>query len=239
MKRFFSLAFLAASVTLVGQDADRARTEALASRAAERLRALHTEADRLASEARTLLGDLRKLELERQIREEEFRRVDTEANAVAGEIAVLDKEVQTIEEREAAERPQLQARLFELYKLGGARYLRLMLSLSDIRQVGQATRMVSTLARLDQERIAAHQRRLEELVKSRVVLEERGRRLAALRVDAARARAAADRAVEERSALIRSIDERRPQCAARRRASGGRPEPAASLERHRHWNAAC
>ena len=117
MKRILLLAILAASVTLVGQDADRARTEALAARAAERLRALHAEADRLASEARTLLGDLRKLELERQIREEEFRRVDTEANAVAAEIAVLDQEVRTIEAQEAAERPLIQARLVELYKL--------------------------------------------------------------------------------------------------------------------------
>jgi septal ring factor EnvC (AmiA/AmiB activator) len=204
-----ALAILALSATLGAQDADRARAEALAARAAERLKVLHQEADRLASEARTLLGDLRKIELERQIKEEEFRRVDAQADAVRAELAALDDEVRRIEAQEARERPDIQARLVELYKLGGARYLRMMLSLSDIRHVGQATRMVAALARLDQDRIAAHQRRREELATARLALEERTRTLAALRTDAARARTAADRAVEERNALIHDIDERR------------------------------
>ena len=43
------------------QQNDRARTEALARQAGDRLQALQREADRLASEERTLLGDLRKL----------------------------------------------------------------------------------------------------------------------------------------------------------------------------------
>src|SRR5213078_3602734 len=55
---------------------ERARTEALARRAAERLQALQREADRLTSDERTLLGDLRKLEIERQIKAEELKRVD-------------------------------------------------------------------------------------------------------------------------------------------------------------------
>src|ERR1700741_3096439 len=81
VKSILALAILAGTLTLAAQDADRARTEALVARAAERLKALQAEADHLASEARTILGDLRKLELERQIKEEEFRRIDTQANA--------------------------------------------------------------------------------------------------------------------------------------------------------------
>src|SRR3954469_20581415 len=54
---------------------DRSRTEALARRAADRLQALQREADRLASDERTLLGDLRKLDVDRQIRAEELKRV--------------------------------------------------------------------------------------------------------------------------------------------------------------------
>ena len=209
MKPTAAFAILALSAALGAEDAERARTEALVARAAVRLGVLHQEADRLASEARTLLGDLRKLELERQIKEEEFRRVDAQAHAAQVELAALDDEVRGIEAQEARERPEIQARLVELYKLGGARYLRMMLSLSDIRRVGQATRMVGALAHLDQDRIAAHQRRREELATARIALEERTRTLAALRAEAARSRAAADRAVEERNALIRDIDERR------------------------------
>ena len=59
---------------------ERARTEAMARRAAERLQALQREADRLATDERTLLGDLRKLEVERQIKAEELKRVDADAS---------------------------------------------------------------------------------------------------------------------------------------------------------------
>jgi len=62
--------------------AERARTEALARRATERLQALQREADRLATDERTLIGDLRKLEIERQIKAEELKRVDADAAKV-------------------------------------------------------------------------------------------------------------------------------------------------------------
>src|SRR5215470_9711430 len=58
---------------------ERARTEALARRAAERLQSLQREADRLAADEKTLLGDLRKLDVDRQIRAEELKRVDADA----------------------------------------------------------------------------------------------------------------------------------------------------------------
>ena len=57
---------------------------------------------------------------------------------------------------DAAERPELQARLVEIYKLGQARYLRLLLSTPDLRRIGQASRIVAALAKLDRDRIAAH-----------------------------------------------------------------------------------
>ena len=209
MKRAAALAVLALSVSLLAQQSDRARTEALAGRATERLQALHREADRLASEERTLLGDLRTLELDRQIKAEEFQQLDAQAVTAAPELATVDEEVRRLEQEELAERPALESRLVALYKLGGARYLRLMLSLSDVRQVGQASRMVASLARRDHDRIIVHQRRFGELASSRAALEERGRRLTALRAGAAKARAAAGAAVEERNALVRDIDARR------------------------------
>src|SRR5437879_885382 len=64
---FAAFAFL--TVTVGAQvPVERARTEALARRATDRLQALQREADRLASEERTLLGDLRKFEVERQLK---------------------------------------------------------------------------------------------------------------------------------------------------------------------------
>jgi len=69
--------------------------------------------------------------------------------------------------------------------------------------------MVAALAQRDRDRLAAHQRRLESLTASRTKLKERAVRLTALGTDAAKARAAADRAVEDRNAIIKGIDRQR------------------------------
>jgi septal ring factor EnvC (AmiA/AmiB activator) len=203
------VALLLLSITLIAQDADRARTEALAQRAAERLQTLHEEADRLTSQERTLLGELRKLELQRQIKTEEVHQLDAQAAAANAELHSLDAEVGRLEREEQAARPQLQSRLVELYKLGEARYVRMILSLSDPRHAVRATRMVSVVARRDHDQIVAHERRLGELAASRARLEDRSRKLTELRTDAAKARAALEKAVEERNALVGDIDARR------------------------------
>ena len=54
---------LVAGALLGAQLPDRAQSEAQAKRVGERIRTLEIEADRLAREARTLLGDLRALEV--------------------------------------------------------------------------------------------------------------------------------------------------------------------------------
>ena len=51
------------------------------------MQALHREADQLAAQERTLLGDLRKLELERQIKIEELRQLDADAAQVEARAA--------------------------------------------------------------------------------------------------------------------------------------------------------
>src|SRR5437667_6975875 len=89
------------SVAGLAQTPERARTEALARRATERLQALQREADRLASEERTLLGDLRKLEIERQLRAQQLKQVDADAARVQGELDATAARMQSLD---AAER---------------------------------------------------------------------------------------------------------------------------------------
>src|SRR5262249_36417379 len=96
-----------------------------------------------------------------------------------------------------------------IYKLGQSRYLRLLLSTADLRSVGEASRTVAALAELDRRRIAEHQRTIAELRSTRTQLEERRGRLEKLRMDATRARAAAERAAQPKTALIRAIYRRR------------------------------
>jgi septal ring factor EnvC (AmiA/AmiB activator) len=191
------------------QQPDRAATEALARRASERLQALQREADRLASEERTLLGELRKLEIERQLRSEEMKRVDVDVTKVEAELAATSERMKVLQTSERAEQPELRARLVEIYKLGQARYLRMILSTPDLRHLGQATRTVAALAKLDRDRIASHQKTLTELKKGRTALEQRRSELVTLRSAAARAQAGAQRAAQARLELVRDIDRKR------------------------------
>lgn len=200
---------LAACLPLFAQQADRARTDGLTERAAGRLQALQQEADRLASDERTLLGDLRRLEVEREIKNEELRQIAAKAATAARDLSTVNDELQRLEREDLAARPELTARVVELYKLGQGRYLRLLLSTSDLRRLGQASRMVAALAKRDQDRVAEGEKRRAELQASRRTLEARERELSTLRVGAERAQAQANRAVAARNELIGSIDRER------------------------------
>jgi septal ring factor EnvC (AmiA/AmiB activator) len=96
-----------------------------------------------------------------------------------------------------------------MYKLGQARYARLLLSTSDIRRLGQAARTAAALAKLDRDRVAAHQHTLDELTTARTTLGERSRRLAKLRADARSAGAEVARTAQARSDAIADIDRQR------------------------------
>ena len=194
---------------LLSQSADRTRTEALARRATERLHALQQEADGLASQERTLLGDLRKLEVDRQLKAEELRQIAADTAQLTVELSSNAQRTHDLERQESSGRPELRHRLVDIYKLGQGRYLRLLLSTTDIRQLGQAARTLSALAKLDQERIVSRQRTLDELKRARLSLEERRRRLDSLRVKTQSAESAMARTVQARNDLIHDIDSRR------------------------------
>src|SRR5262245_42239581 len=146
MKRRLTASYAAALVlactSLAAQQADRAPTEALARRGAERLQELHAEAERLASQERTLLGDLRKLEVEREIKIGELQQANARAEIVTAELADADARVARLNSENLSTRPELRARIVELYKLGQARYLHLLLATNDVRRLGDASRMV-------------------------------------------------------------------------------------------------
>ena len=210
---FFAISAISAVpssyVVMAQVPAERARTEALARRATERLQALQREADRLAADERTLLGDLRKVEIERQLKAEELKRVDADAAKLQAELDEITVRMDALQASSRAELPELQQRLVEIYKLGQARYLRLLLSTPDLRQLGQSTRTVAALAKLDRDRIATHARTLGELKKERKTLETRRAELATLHAAAEKAQTAALRAAQAKADLIRDIDKRR------------------------------
>jgi murein hydrolase activator len=207
--KVLSVMVLLACCGLNAQQADQPNTDALSRRAAERLKTLHDEAERLAAQEKSVLGELRRLEVDRQIKSEELRQAESDAARVFAELRALDRQIATLAEQARKDIPDLRARLVTLYKLGSGRYVRLLLSTTDVRRFGQASRLVVELADQDKRRVDEHQRRLDELNGSRQTVTERQAKLAALKAQAARARLAIERVLTARNELIREIDQRR------------------------------
>jgi septal ring factor EnvC (AmiA/AmiB activator) len=184
-------------------------TPASSSRAAERLEALQTEADALLARERTLLTDLRRLEVQRAIAAERLTQVETEAATIEQDLAATARHRELLEQARAAQIPALRTRLVELYKLGAGGYLRLLLGVENLRDVGRAYRTVTALAAADRERARAHESTMRSLAEAEQELTTRHAELARLREQAVAARAAAEASVRERASLIARIDERR------------------------------
>jgi septal ring factor EnvC (AmiA/AmiB activator) len=202
------LAFLAVAFPSA-QTTDRSRTEAQARRATERLQSLQREAADLAAEERSLLTDLRRLEVERDLKTEQLKHLDADAARVARALGNSGNQIDELEAREAESRPILEARMIQLYKLGSAGYMRMLFNVADLKEFGRAYRMVSALAAVDRQRAAEHQKTLAQLRAAHTLLVRRRNEMAKLRQEAQSARAAAERAATARAQLIAEIDRRR------------------------------
>ena len=200
---------VALSAGLAGQSLDRSRAGAEARRVNDRIRALQNEADALVGQSRTLIGDLRALELERQIQIERVR--DAEAAIAESEAAIAQAtaDLARLETQREAQLPELQAQLVDIYKHGQAGYARLLLGAEGLREFGRATRAISALMRLNRERVTAHRDTLDAVRLERERLDAELPALQANQAVARQAQAAATRALAARTALVGQIDSER------------------------------
>jgi murein hydrolase activator len=180
-----------------------------ATRAADRIAALRHEAELLAAQERSLLGDLRKLEIERDLRVEEARKLDVEAASVAAKIDEATRQIDELDQAIRAARPGLNLRLVEVYKLGRPGYARVLLGVGSYRDIGRATRLVSAMAQIDQRRVQAFSSSMTRLDGVKKSLAGEAERLQTLRADAARSVQMAAQATAARETFIRQLDARR------------------------------
>lgn len=188
---------------------EKSRAEAAAKRANERIRALQQEADALASQEQTLLVELRKLEVERQLKVEQLAKIDRDLQDTQRKLADASARAEALRKAAEEERPEVEGRLVQLYKMGRAGYWRLMLDVDDLRSMGRAYRTAAAMTQIDRNKVQQHQRTLAALDAERKALQARTKEIAVLKEEAARARAAIDRAVAARSQLVDAIDARR------------------------------
>jgi septal ring factor EnvC (AmiA/AmiB activator) len=173
------------------------------------LKVLQREADALTAQARTLIAELRKLELDRQMRAEEVARAQAEVELAAAELATAEAEARRLEAAIKAERPIVASRLADLYKLGRPGYWQMLLSVDDLQSVGRTFRTVSAIAQQDRARVEGYSRTLASLAETRATLAKRAETAAEARAQAQTSRAALDRAVAAQSARLEEIDARR------------------------------
>ena len=174
----------------------------------ERLHALEREAADLNAREKTLVTELRKLELDRQIRIEELAGVEREMTTIQSRIAEAQAKADALRQAASASSPDAAERVVRLYKMGRVGHWRLLLDVDDVRAVGRAYRTAAALTQIDRRRIEEHHATVEALESERRTLEARSRELAQVQERAAAARASVDRAVAARAAMLRSIDAR-------------------------------
>ena len=183
--------------------------KAMTARAAARIRTLQQEADRLAAEARTVFGDLRRLEIGRAIKREELARMEAELAQItqAGDAAAAH--VKELEAARVAQIPGVASRLVEIAKRGRGGYLQLLLASDDVRAFGRLSRGVAAVAELDRVRLETHRRTLVAERAAATDLNRKRAAIAAAQKEAAAARVALDAAVAARNRAIDDLDRRR------------------------------
>ena len=189
--------------------ADQPAVDAASKRAADRIRALQKESDSLASQERTLLVELRKLEVDRELKSEELTSAERDLRRAREKVAATSARAAALQNTAETERPDVERRMVQLYKLGRAGYWRLLLDLDNLRSLGRVYRTASALNRLDRERVQQHEQTLKALATERQALEAQVRDAEKLYERALAARTAIDRAVAARTALVSSIDSQR------------------------------
>ena len=196
------LAFLVAPALVAQESAD-------AQRITDRIRVLQREAERLASQARTLVGDLRQREIDREIKAAQLKQAEAamaeaERNLQGTTTRLSDLEVQRINQL-----PDLKTQLVDIYKRGRSGYARMLFSAGDLREFARATRAVGALSAINERRIEEHRKTPDAMRQERTAFEQKAKELQAKTAEARRAKSAADGAVASASELIRQIDSRR------------------------------
>jgi septal ring factor EnvC (AmiA/AmiB activator) len=197
---------MAAPAAQVGP-ADDARR--LAQEAAQRMRELQAEADRLAAQTGSVLAELRKLELERALKTQAVRKADAEVTQVTTALAETAKRLKALEAARLANTPGVRERLVEIYKRGRGGYVRLMMAADDLRALGRMSRGVAAVARLDRMRFDEHRRTIRAEQQTLKELETRKAALTKAQREAGDARRALDVAVAAHNRRLDELDQRR------------------------------
>ncbi|BCS32723.1 hypothetical protein TBR22_A19450 [Luteitalea sp. TBR-22] len=173
----------------------------------ERIAALTREAEVLKRQSKSVLDELRKLEVERNLqlaREAEARQAIA---VLGGDIAKLTARQDELQGTLDRERPAVAARLRRLQRLGRVGYARIAWNAKSAQAVGRAARLMNYLARDDGRRLAEYRQNADELAQTRSLLAVRQRDARALQAEARTRRLAAEAAAIRKQDLLASLEQ--------------------------------
>ena len=207
--RWWGVGFILAAALSVGAIAQEPVPPGSAAQAAARIRDLQAEADQLARAAGTLLTELRRLEIARQIKSQEVQKAELELAMLAKSQEAMEQRLDRIAAERSAATPLVHERLVAIYKRGRGGYLRLLVQADNLQQLGRLTRGVASVARLDQLRVDAQRRTVREEQAALGELAARRAKAAGARDAAAAARRDLDSAIAAQARRIDEVDQRR------------------------------
>ncbi|MET0555872.1 MAG: peptidoglycan DD-metalloendopeptidase family protein [Vicinamibacteria bacterium] len=188
--------------------------DAALRRVQQRKTQIERELARLRGQERSLLGEVERLELEVRLRTEELREAMAVLQKANARLEATSREVRVLEKDIAEARPVLAARARALYKMGDLSYLRILLSVDRPSDIFRGYRLVTTVARRDNQRIARFRGDLQALGGTREKLEQETQDALALkdRLDVARRTLDQDR--RRKTAALTSLVEKKENQAA-------------------------
>ncbi len=198
----------AAPATPAAQAKVAAATTARAEREA-RLKVLKAEANSLATEKSSLLGELRRLEIDRQMKAAQLEETQATLDETTAAIEEAAAKIADTERELDAARPAIRERLVSIYKLGSLGYTRLLLSVDDARTFQRTARVVSLLAQRDRERLDRYRQLIVTQQATRARLESERREAQTLQERLQSDQRALAQAIAVRNAAIKNVEEQR------------------------------
>lgn len=175
----------------------------------ERRRGLEQELHKLRQQEKSLLGDVERLELEVRLRGEQLREVQLDLQRTNEQLDATLRRLREIERKVEASRPVLAGRARALYKLGELSYVRLLLSVDQPSDLFRGYRLVTQLARRDNDRFAVFRADMKAEAAARAELEERTAKALALRADVEQARHALDAERRRKTQVLTQMVEKK------------------------------
>lgn len=177
----------------------------------QRIAALSREAEQLKRQSASILDELRRLDVERDLQRARAAEARQARAAIDAELDALAAEARRLEHTLEEEQPLIAARLRRLQRLGRLGYARLAWHAEGTQALGRASRLMTHIARDDGRRLARYRGMSDELARTRSTLDARREEARRLEEEARRRAMAAELAAQRKQELLATIQQETTQ----------------------------